>query len=279
MAAANVLCQFSADAVKYCLKQNIPFTIENPSGSLFWLTSFWAQVPTDDLAVVDFQACAFGGKRPKWTRIVSNMPNVLSLYRLCLGCQDHAPWGRNQDGSWATAAEAAYPHGLATALAQVFLQKLQEMSISVVSHAVSNQEHRQLGQTQPAGAGLQQLVHEWKVIAYVVADAAAAAPLTKEKRLTQEWSVPQGIVVLPAMTKLPAGTQILSRTQKGGKLSPLLSKELESKPGASVFRVGIPWTYVEFIREASKHGHPYHSLSRQQHELDGLLKELVQNPI
>ena len=107
---------------------------------------------------------------------------------------------------------------------------------------------------------------------------AAAAPLTREKRLTQEWTVPQGVAVLPAMTKLLAGAQILSRTQKGGKLSPLLSNELESKPGASVFRVGIPWTYVEFIREASKHGHPYHFLSRQQHELDGLLKELVGKP-
>ena len=53
---------------------------------------------------------------------------------------------------------------------------------------------------------------------------------------------------------------------------------MESKPGASVFRVGIPWTYVEFIREASKHGHPYHSLSHQEHSLDGLLKELVEKP-
>ena len=163
-----------------------------------------------------------------------------SLYRLCPGCQDHAPWGRNQDGSWATASEAAYPHGLATALAQVFLQRLQEMSVNVTSHAASNQAHRQLGQTQPTGAGIAQLVHEWKVIAYVVADADAAAPLTQDKRLSQEWLIPQGIVILPAMTKLPAGTQILSRTQKGGKLSPILSKELESKPGASVFRVGIP---------------------------------------
>ena len=152
------------------------------------------------------------------------------------------------------------------------------MSVNVTSHAASNQAHRQLGQTQPTGAGIAQLVHEWKVIAYVVADADAAAPLTQDKRLSQEWLIPQGIVILPAMTKLPAGTQILSRTQKGGKLSPLLSKELESKPGASVFRVGIPWTYVEFIREASKHGHPYHSLSHQEHSLDGLLKELVEKP-
>ena len=48
------------------------------------------------------------------------------------------------------------------------------MSINVISHAVSNQEHRLLGQTQPAGTGLEQLVHEWKVIAYVVAGADAA---------------------------------------------------------------------------------------------------------
>ena len=115
------------------------------------------------------------------------------------------------------------------------------MSVNVTSHAASNQAHRQLGQTQPTGAGIAQLVHEWKVIAYVVADADAAAPLTQDKRLSQEWLIPQGIVILPAMTKLPAGTQILSRSQKGGKLSPLLSKELESKLGASVFRVGIPW--------------------------------------
>ena len=139
VAAANVLYQFSADVINFCLQHDMPFAIENPSSSLFWLTSFWEQVPTDNLTVVDFQACAFGGKRPKWTRIVSNMAAMPSLCRLCPGCQDHAPWGRNQDGSWATASEAAYPHGLATALAQVFLQRLQEMSVNVTSHAASNQ--------------------------------------------------------------------------------------------------------------------------------------------
>ena len=54
------------------------------------------------------------------------------------------------------------------------------MSINVISHAASNQAHRQLEQTQPTGAGIAQLVHEWKVIAYVVADADA---LTQDKRL------------------------------------------------------------------------------------------------
>ena len=210
----------------------MPFAIENPSSSLFWLTSFWEQVPTDNLTVVDFQACAFRGKRPKWTRIVSNMAAMPSLYRLCPGCQDHAPWGRNQDGSWATASEAAYPHGLAMALAQVFLQRLQEMSVNVTSHAASNQAHRQLGQTQPTGAGIAQLVHEWKVIAYVVADADAAAPLTQDKRLSQEWLIPQGIVILPAMTKLPArkGGSSARSSRKNWKASQeLRSSELASR--------------------------------------------------
>ena len=73
------------------------------------------------------------------------------------------------------------------------------MSINVISHAASNQAHRQLGQTQPTGAGIAQLVYEWKVIAYVVADADAAAPLTQDKRLSQESLIPQGIVILPAI--------------------------------------------------------------------------------
>ena len=41
-----------------------------------------------------------------------------------------------------------------------------------------------------------------------------------------------------------------------GEAQPAPLERMESKPGASVFRVGVPWTYVEFIREAFEHGRP-----------------------
>ena len=123
--SANALYRFTKKVVLACILRNIPFTVENPSRSRFWDTSFWKAVEAahgDQLYIIDFQSCAFGGKRPKWTRLVSNRSKFLVLAKECPGDHQHLPWGFAAETSphvFSTAEEAEYPRGLCQQMAQV----------------------------------------------------------------------------------------------------------------------------------------------------------------
>ena len=140
--SANLLYSFTAKVIKECLKKNIPFTIESPSRSRFWDTSFWQLVVDeygDSLYIVDFQSCAFGGQRPKWTRLVSNRFEFTVLAKECPGNNAHLPWGYAPAGSahtFSTAEEAEYPTGLCKAMSQVVLQLAQR-----AGHAAPASQH------------------------------------------------------------------------------------------------------------------------------------------
>ena len=116
--SANSLYRFTIQVLQFCIEKDLPFTVENPTRSRLWDTSFWtafSQQHGHALYVVDFQSCAYGGKRPKWTRLVSNRSDFLSLARPCPGDHIHLPWGFAPAGSahtFSTAEEAEYPHGL-----------------------------------------------------------------------------------------------------------------------------------------------------------------------
>ena len=116
--SANSLYRFTIQVLQFCIEKDLPFTVENPTRSRLWDTSFWtafSQQHGHALYVVDFQSCAYGGKRPKWTRLVSNSSEFLSLARTCPGDHVHLPWGFAPAGSahtLSTAEEAEYPHGL-----------------------------------------------------------------------------------------------------------------------------------------------------------------------
>ena len=61
---------------------------------------------------MDFQNCQHGGRRPKWSRWVTNVPELGVLRASCDGLHEHLPWGVSQVGrswSFATQEEAEYP--------------------------------------------------------------------------------------------------------------------------------------------------------------------------
>ena len=92
--SANSLYRFTVKILQFCDARGIPFTIENPTRSRLWDTSFWTtfeQQHGHAFYVVDFQSCAYGGRRPKWTRLVSNSPKFLTLARTCPGDHVHLP--------------------------------------------------------------------------------------------------------------------------------------------------------------------------------------------
>ena len=113
---ANAIYSFCNDYIDMCLSKEWYFAIENPRGSWLWsIPRFAKLLQHKGVYIVDFQACAFGGERPKWTRIVTNCPELQSLRRVCPGESAkhvHAAWGAEQSdsGQWSfrTAQEAEY---------------------------------------------------------------------------------------------------------------------------------------------------------------------------
>ena len=76
-----------------------------------WLTSWIAEVLQKVThKSLEFQHCMHGGTRNKKTTLKYSVGLLLEpLAVMCDGQHIHAPWGRNKDGSWATAGERNYP--------------------------------------------------------------------------------------------------------------------------------------------------------------------------
>ena len=68
------------------------FVIENPHRSYAW--HFFRQVQKmTGVFTVDFDACMFGGERPKRTRLLTNCPSLKNLGVLCDGLHQHTHHG------------------------------------------------------------------------------------------------------------------------------------------------------------------------------------------
>ena len=136
---ANELYKFALRIVLWAFQHDVPVTIENPARSWLWpaldclvkkmrpifghdLRRAWTS-----LKFYDLDACMFGGKRKKRTRLASSA----DLSQLAVSCDNshpHLPWAiREVDAQLAfdTAEEAQYPRGLCMALAHTFVAKFE----------------------------------------------------------------------------------------------------------------------------------------------------------
>jgi hypothetical protein len=134
VSAANILYAFTAELLEECCRLNKLFMVENPRNSLFWLTTAWAETPSASrLFFSEHQACAYGGKRPKWTRLGANFPQVETIADICPGNHSHEPWGLVKQGSskrvYATSLEKHYPVLLCEAIVHAFILRLCEMGL------------------------------------------------------------------------------------------------------------------------------------------------------
>ena len=111
---ANRLYCLCKDVALFCQAHGMGWSIENPSGSMFWMCSPMRDLTRhlgDNLCTVVFDHCCWGGDRPKRTALWSNLPCLSALAMLCSPALGHVhkAWGRLPDGTWSTKAEAAYP--------------------------------------------------------------------------------------------------------------------------------------------------------------------------
>ncbi|CAE7283274.1 unnamed protein product [Symbiodinium sp. CCMP2592] len=234
---ANQLYHFTTTICAEAHHRNLIIAVENPRSSLYWSTSFWAAAASFCPMHTDFQHCAFGGRRPKWTRLCHNHQAFHALHRVCPGgacAAQHLPWGRSEDGSFATAGESAYPPQLATAIAQCFARAVTFLPEAEPSLAAM----RATSGLQPKASAVPPLVPEHKAVLVMTGPSDATSLPTLRARLPEPWSDSRFAPAGP----VPAHSQLLRADKKG-------SDRLE-------LAWGISWSPEEFIHKAVQAGHP-----------------------
>ena len=229
--SANELYRFALRVVLWAYHHNVPVTIENPSRSWLWpaldcLVRKMSPVFGPDLKrawkslrYFDLDACMFGGKRKKRTRLASSA-DLTHMAVLCDNSHPHLPWGIREVESglsFDTAAEAQYPLGLCRALARTFARTF-ELSGGLLPPP---------GDFRPLRAG----------------PLRAEAPLVPQFRTVMEGP------------DLPKGDQYkLLASDFGGTSQG--SGQTDQEPGNLSVKFGVRWTPQEFLNQAKTIKHP-----------------------
>ena len=198
---ANILYYFCQQVFDLCTHLNKPCMVENPLNSLFWLTTPWRELETSsELVYQSHQACAYGGKRPKWTLLAANFSQVQMVNLVCDNSHPHEAWGKvavNDRKVFATSLEVHYPQKLCDAISNCFLVRLQQQYNFSISEYPTNSDFKAATLVQPRGTKAPVLFSPFssKILAIVDAD---------------------NIICWPSNTTLPDNPKILHESLIGG---------------------------------------------------------------
>ena len=279
---ANTLYQLVADVVNE-LYGEVYWIIENPTSSYMWHLPYMVRLLELPGALdTDLTACNFGGRRPKRTRLRSNVPGLQALAGGCSGAHPnrhgddlHAPWGFGRAGSFATAEEAEYPEELCRRVLEATFgvsggaAELPGASPAAASSLADarTDPNKRLKHLRAAGAGRQargrpslQVLPEHKSVAQVVIrtqdelQAARAWALSKSRRLASSASF--------GGEQFQAGAQLLAVDDQrlggtGGVVESDLVAIFANQSGQVRLRIGVPWSPEEFFNAALKVEHPF----------------------
>ena len=99
VAAANKLYALTVVVATILLIRGASISIENPSGSYFWMIIDifiqqhpWLQAIWSTLVFTEFQACMYGGERDKWTKLLSSKGLYDDINKTCDGSHTHKSW-------------------------------------------------------------------------------------------------------------------------------------------------------------------------------------------
>ena len=183
VSAANVLYSFCAEVLELCCLLDKLFMLENPRNSLFWVTTVWSESDkAKHLYFQEHQACGYGSKRPKWTRLTANFPEVHTINAVCPGNHQHDSWGVVQQGAkrvFATSLEVHYPPALCKAIVHAFILQLLQKGLKFQSQPSLQHSARAATMEQTATLKLPPLVPPFKsrLVAFFE-DEALVWPLT-----------------------------------------------------------------------------------------------------
>ena len=235
--AANCLYHALADSVKETSKRGVIHIVENPRGSLFWRTTAWPRA-RDLFQYTAFQACAYGGRRPKRTALAFTHPAFAKFCRSCPSCPDHLPWGLSASG-WATSEEAVYPIAFCEQVAATLVHIFEQPD-----HGIDYHQMRASTGLQPKASKVRPVVPEHKQVVVVRGPLQFfRPPCLHMERIHDPIALHSACQC--ELRCLPSGAQLLrmhSSDNQGDSLC------------VSVW--GIPYSPDEFIEAALHAGHP-----------------------
>ena len=239
---ANELYKFVANAVVRLHSLGIAWSIENPSRSLMWQTSWFKELqllsegPSDfKYSSVDFFHCMHGGKRPKETLLIYAIVDFSTLHAVCNHREsEHLPWGltKSSDSLFATAEERRYPlllcKRMARRVADLFMPDKSAVSLALedINDAVHNK-----GQPR-RGAG--KLIPEF-------------AEIKTNISLTEDEFENLELALASKSSDYPDGTRIICKR---------LDKGENGQMNKITFDLGIGWIPSDFVTMARLTGHP-----------------------
>ena len=244
--AANKLYEVLSDLVLLRSQNNFVMVIENPRRSLYWRTSAFARI-RHLLQFTAFQACAYGGRLPKWTslafthtqfRVASLLKRAQAPVALLIISRG-AP---TQPPPMGLQLLLRHPiHAILSASGSGIRANTSSAGLGTPS-AFSCGRSGRTG-SQPKASKLGPLVPEFRDIVQVLAPRNFTWPIAVRGRLSQPWTLPETCV--SSLPTLPCHTQLLRAHDISGN---------NGEQSLSVW--GIPFTVEEFVQQAVAAGHP-----------------------
>ena len=284
--SANASYKATAELLAMLIQWNVSVSIENPSNSLFWKTS-WIQkllemVPNGHDTFLDH--CMHGGSRDKASRFWSYNPmrpneNMLQTLALkCDGSHIHKSWKPTfQNGvvSFPTKEEAAYPQILCERLASIFLYwaKIRNLTgpIDLVEQTQVDLDagKRQLFTSQQLSKTVLQPVSEFGHF------VAVAIPLNCDSLPALIATLPKGSKSTSRLVKRGFSRDVF-KAEHCGKI--LIHQDLKHGLDYEVVMVGVPRSPTEFLKAATQVGHPRGHLVRTSLDVDRAIKANLEWP-
>ena len=221
----------------FCLqlaRDNIGFSVENPSESHMWL--FPAFSPLLLLCdMVHLHSCMYGGARKKSTCFATNVSKLKELALECDGSHPHKKWGKLQSG-FATAEEAAFPVRLCDAFVSLLVQHAGAMGYLVRPFVQPASAIK-----QPRSSKCEPFVPEYKF--QVTVPLHGQQPILDAKNILSH-----------SLGPAPKGSRLLRFNYKGGSVKPKHAGSQEA-PISATF--GVYRQPQEFLQQCLGQSHPF----------------------
>ena len=246
---ANAVYAAAVRVILCAETNNKLWSLEQPSRSLFWNTSFWKCIMAqarDAPYYASFHSCMFGGQRPKSTTFAANFKEILELTAVCDRQHPHLAWGRTAHG-FATAQEVEYPLQLCKELAMIIQRLIPSEGKPSVHTANPDKRARAITFKQTK-----------KSLAFMPEYATVATASFNTKPPFKAGDKLKNKIIDTNDAVLPVASRILRVTLKNSKGGRVKIESKDDKDNSYEVAFGKPWTEEEFVLEAHRRGHPAH---------------------
>ena len=173
---ANEIYDAVSDLLQLALDRGCLIAVENPRGSYVWEYKWYKKlISVKDIFDVDYQHCKWTPLlpcRPKWTRVRTNIRQLVSMQGPCQQEHRHLGWGMDEDGKFATSNETEYPDEMCSEAADRIALAITDMGYVLTAakpdlNILSSEPHkrrRAVVNKQPRGRKLPPVLPEFKEI-------------------------------------------------------------------------------------------------------------------